>query len=69
MHVHTYTYVYILVCVCVCVCRVCVICIAPSHKLFKDGDVIDRIEFQIGNVDRTQNEVSGRYKNKYNYDI
>lgn len=42
------------------------ICVAPSHKLLQstNDDTIDRVEYQIGSVDRTLNEVTGRFKNK-----
>ena len=45
--------------------RVCVVCLAPSHPLLTNPDLeITSIDFQIGNVDRQDNKVSGKRKNK-----
>lgn len=40
--------------------RVCLICLAPEHPVFKNG--IEGISFNIGNMDRSQNQVSGKGK-------
>lgn len=40
--------------------RVCLICLAPEHPVFKSG--IAGISFDIGNMDRSQNQVSGKGK-------
>lgn len=45
--------------------RVCVVCLAPSHPLLTNPDLeITSIDFQIGSVDRQDNKVSGKRKNK-----
>ena len=55
----------------VLMCRVCVVCVAPTHPVIKKKaeDKVVNIEFQIGGLDRASNSVSGKYKNKYNYNI
>lgn len=40
--------------------RVCLICLAPEHSVLKNG--IKSISFDIGNLDRSQNQVSGKGK-------
>lgn len=46
--------------------RVCVVCLAPSHALLTNPDLeIVSIDFHIGNVDRQDNKVSGKRKNKF----
>ncbi|XP_055902295.1 protein Abitram [Eupeodes corollae] len=40
--------------------RVCLISLAPEHPVFKDG--IESISFNIGNMDRSHNQVSGKGK-------
>jgi glycine cleavage system H lipoate-binding protein len=39
-----------------------VVCLAPSHPLLLDGVTIDRVEYQIGKLDRASNVVSGKFK-------
>lgn len=40
--------------------RICLICVAPEHPVLKSG--IKDISFDIGNMDRSQNQVSGKGK-------
>ena len=41
-----------------------IVCIAETHPLIKDGgsNVVKEVEFQIGRLDRADNQVSGRFK-------
>ena len=42
------------------------ICLAPTHPLLTDASLeITSIEFQIGRTDRTKNQPSGKFKNKF----
>ena len=41
------------------------VCLAPTHPLLQEHNVhIEKVEFQIGKLDRTSNAVSGRFKNE-----
>ncbi|XP_068152535.1 protein Abitram [Drosophila tropicalis] len=40
--------------------RICLICLAPSHPAFAQG--ISQVNFNVGNVDRSQNVVKGKGK-------
>ncbi|XP_030370654.1 protein Abitram [Scaptodrosophila lebanonensis] len=40
--------------------RICLICLAPSHPAFAEG--IASVNFDVGNVDRSQNVVKGKAK-------
>ena len=43
--------------------RICVVCLAPSHRLLTEPGVeIMSVDYQIGKVDRTRIEVSGKRK-------
>ena len=40
-------------------------CLAPSHVLLTEpGIEVSGVDYQIGKVDRAQNKVSGKRKNK-----
>ena len=45
--------------------RVCIVCLAPSHVLLNEfaGEILS-VDYQIGNIDRRKNQVSGKRKNK-----
>ena len=48
--------------------RVCVVCLAPNHPLLTNPQPeITSISFNVGNVDRTNNKVCGKRKNKFSF--
>ena len=48
-----------------CYCRICIVCLAPSHVLLTEpGIEVSEVDYKIGKVDRAQNKVSGKRKNK-----
>lgn len=51
--------------------RICVVCVAPSHVLFEPAPGLEilSVDFHFGRTDRTKNQVSGKGKNKWFWDI